>query len=155
MKKKADKAFHNGDFKKAFKLYSKTVELEPYNYDLIACQIGAAINLGQVNDEIFSKCDYLINQDEKKAQVIKSLKTFLKNYKILKFFFQGYYLKGLAFDLAFKFDHAIDLFFKSLELEKDHSKVIVKNLIKSIGYYLNLGNIEELFKLNDPDTGKF
>ncbi len=71
MKKKADKAFHNGDFKKAYKLFTKTIELEPNNYDLIACQVGAAINLGLVNDEIFSKCDFLISIDDKKAQVIK------------------------------------------------------------------------------------
>ena len=69
MKKKADKAFNIGDFRKAHKYYSKALELEPTNYGLVACQIGASINMGTINNELLASCDYLISLDPSKAQV--------------------------------------------------------------------------------------
>jgi hypothetical protein len=68
LKKKADKAFREENFEKAHKLYSKALEYDDTNYDLIACFIGAALNLGRIN-EVIEKCDYLIDLDNTRAQV--------------------------------------------------------------------------------------
>lgn len=87
------------------------------------------MNLGYL-DEVFQKSEVLIRLDEKKAQ--------------------GYYLKGIANDILFNFENAADLFLKALEHEKDHSKLIVKNLTKTIVKYLNVG---DMFQQEDSDDG--
>ncbi len=91
--------------------------------------IGTALNLGYL-DEVFSRSDYLIELDDKKAQ--------------------GYYLKGIAHDILFNFEPAIELFIKALEFEKEHAKLIIKNLTKTIAKYLNL---IDLFQFEDNDEG--
>lgn len=101
--------------------------INPGDYDILACLIGTALNLGYL-DEVFSRSDHLIQLDEKKAQ--------------------GYYLKGIANDILFNFEHATELFLKALEFEKDHSKLIVKNLTKSIAKLINVG---DYFQMEDND----
>jgi hypothetical protein len=64
------------------------------------------------------------------------------NYIVLK----GYYLKGIANDLLFKFESAIECFVKALEFERDHSNLILKNLIKTITKYLDR---DENFQFDD------
>jgi tetratricopeptide (TPR) repeat protein len=98
------------------------------DYDLIACLIGAALNLGYLN-EVIEKSEYLIQLDEHKAQ--------------------GYYLKGIANHVIFQYEDAIDLFLKALEFEKEHATLIVKNLIKTITKYLD---IEDTFQFDDEDN---
>ena len=80
---------------------------------------------------MFARSDVLIQLDDKKAQ--------------------GYYLKGIANDILFNFEHATDLFLKALEFEKDHAKLIVKNLTKTISKYIN---VTDLFQFDDNDDGK-
>lgn len=104
--------------------------IKPKDYDILACQIGTALNLGYL-DEVFTKSELLIELDPHKAQ--------------------GYYLKGIANDILFNFENAIELFLKALEYEKDHSKLIVKNLTKTIA---KLINANDLFQLEETDDGK-
>lgn len=54
---------------KAYELYNQLLLLNPKEYDIIACLIGTALNLGYL-DEVFSRTDFLIELDDKKAQVI-------------------------------------------------------------------------------------
>jgi tetratricopeptide (TPR) repeat protein len=61
-------AFVNADYKKALELYSKAVNIDEKNYELVTCMIGAALNLGNL-DLVFSKSDYLIRLAETKPQV--------------------------------------------------------------------------------------
>jgi hypothetical protein len=68
IKKKADKAFREENFEKAYILYGSAMEFDEKNYDLISCFIGAALNLGHI-DEVFEKCDLLITMDDSRAQV--------------------------------------------------------------------------------------
>ncbi len=68
LKKRADKAFKDGKFDKAYNLYSEALEVEENDYDLIACLVGAALNLGYIN-EVLDKSDFLIQLDANKAQV--------------------------------------------------------------------------------------
>lgn len=130
LKKKADRAFGDGKFTKAYSYYNQLVLMNPNEYDTLACLIGTALNLGFL-DEVFSRSDDLIALNETKAQ--------------------GYYLKGIANDILFNFEHAIDLFLKALEFEKDHAKLIVKNLTKTISKYVNAN---DFFQLEDSDEGK-
>ena len=60
-------------------------------------------------------------------------------------------MKGIANDILFNFEQAADLFLKALEYEKDHSKLIVKNLTKTIAKHINLN---EIFQLEENDEGK-
>ncbi len=131
LKRKADKAFGQGKFTKAYTYYNQLLLVCPNDYDILACQIGTALNLGYL-DEVFTKSEILIGLDEKKAQ--------------------GYYLKGIANDILFNFEKAADLFLKALEHEKRHSKLIVKNLTKTIAKYLN---VSDLFQLEDNDDGVY
>jgi len=131
LKRKADKAFGQGKFTKAYTYYNQLLLVCPNDYDILACQIGTALNLGYL-DEVFTKSEILIGLDEKKAQ--------------------GYYLKGIANDILFNFEKAADLFLKALEHEKSHSKLIVKNLTKTIAKYLN---VSDLFQLEDNDDGVY
>jgi tetratricopeptide (TPR) repeat protein len=128
LKKHGDKAFNESNFEKAYKLYSEALIFDEKDYDLIACLIGAALNLGYLN-EVIEKSDYLINLNGQKAQ--------------------GYYLKGIANHVIFRYEEAIDLFLKALEFEKEHAILIVKNLIKTITKYLD---IEETFQFDDDDN---
>ena len=68
LKKRADRAFREENFEKAYLLYGQALEYDPDNYDLISCFIGAALNLGHI-DEVLEKCDFLIQLDSSKAQV--------------------------------------------------------------------------------------
>ena len=65
---------------------------------------------------------------------------------------QGYYLKGIAHDILFNFEPAIELFLKALQFEKDHAKLIIKNLTKTIVKFLNLS---DMFQFEDNDEGIF
>ena len=66
----------------------------PDNYDLIACQAGAAINLGYI-DEVFTKCDQLIRLNGEKAQVkFWCIFESLFNYLIVIFLLKGLLFKG-------------------------------------------------------------
>ena len=72
IKKRADRAFRDENFEKAYILYAEALEFEDNNYDLISCFIGAALNLGHI-DEVLEKCDFLIKLDVSRAQVCKIL----------------------------------------------------------------------------------
>jgi len=60
-------------------------------------------------------------------------------------------LKGIAHDILFNFEPAIELFLKALEFEKDHAKLIIKNLTKTIVKFLNLSDMFQ-FEDNDEDA---
>lgn len=51
----------------------------------------------------------------------------------------------------FNFEPAIELFLKALEFERDHAKLIVKNLTKTIAKHLNLSDLFQ-FEDNDEDA---
>ena len=68
MKKKGEQAFREGKYEKAYHAYQKALTIEPKNYDLLACLIGAALNLGYL-DDVWHKSDLLIQMDDQKAQV--------------------------------------------------------------------------------------
>jgi len=68
LKRHADRAFGDGKFDKAYELYNQLLQINPKDYEIIACLIGTALNLGYL-DEVFSRSDYLIELDGKKAQV--------------------------------------------------------------------------------------
>ena len=68
IKIKADKAFKKQKFEDAYELYKQALEMDPNNYDVIACLIGTALNLGHL-DEVFEKAEYLIKLNSKRAQV--------------------------------------------------------------------------------------
>ena len=61
-------------------------------------------------------------------------------------------MKGIAHDILFNFEPSIELFIKALEFEKEHAKLIIKNLTKTIAKYLNLIDI---FQFEDNDEGIF
>lgn len=96
IKKRADRAFSEGNFEKAYELYNQALIYEPNDYDLTACLVGAALNLGLI-DEVFEKSNYLIGLDEHKAQVIYLFYLQFSNlfihFEII--FFQK--IKGLLF----------------------------------------------------------
>jgi hypothetical protein len=56
---------------------------------------------------------------------------------------KGFYLKGIANDVLLKFEPAIELFLKALTLEKEHSNIIVKNLIKTVYKYISKEDNED------------
>ncbi|CAF1133060.1 unnamed protein product, partial [Brachionus calyciflorus] len=131
LKKKADKAFKKNEFEKAYNLYNQALQFNQNDYDLNSCLTGAALNLGRI-DEVFSKTDILIDLDSSKAQ--------------------GYYLKGVAYDLIFKFDLAIDFFLKALDNEEENINIIVKNLIKTVVKFIkkdDSAQIEDPVDTND------
>ena len=68
LRSRADRAFGDGKFLKAYDLYSQILTALPEDYDTIACFVGTALNLGYL-DDVFSKSDRLIELDAKKAQV--------------------------------------------------------------------------------------
>ncbi len=74
LKKRADQAFGDGKFVKAYELYNLLLLQNPKDYDIMACLIGTALNLGYL-DEVFSRSDFLIELDKNKAQVL--LKIYL------------------------------------------------------------------------------
>ena len=59
-------------------------------------------------------------------------------------------MKGIAHDILFNFEPAIELFLKALKFEKDHAKLIIKNLTKTIVKFLNLS---DMFQFEDNDEG--
>ncbi|RNA07705.1 serine threonine- phosphatase 5-like [Brachionus plicatilis] len=130
LKVKGDEAFQKSEYEKAFNLYNQALQLESNDYDLIACLTGAALNLGMI-DEVFAKTEFLIQLDGSKAQ--------------------GYYLKGVAYDMIFKFDSAVDFFLKALDYETENTNIIVKNLIKTLVKFINKNDdaqVEESIDMN-------
>lgn len=73
LRRKGDAAFSEGKYEKAYSLYEKALTIEPKNYDLMACLIGAALNLGHLED-VWLKSELLIQMDEQKAQVNSEFK---------------------------------------------------------------------------------
>ena len=154
LKKHADKAFNESKFDKAYKFYTEALIYDENDYDIIACLIGAALNLGYLN-EVIEKSDYLIKLDPQKAQVPLSLKLISAIEKLIShcvfvlFLIKGYYLKGIANHVIFQYEAAIDLFLKALEFEREHATLILKNLIKTITKYLD---VEDSFSFDDTDS---
>lgn len=70
LKKKGDKAYRDGKYEKAYAIYQNALRLDEKNYDVMACLIGAALNLGYL-DDVWNKSELLIQMDEQKAQVRK------------------------------------------------------------------------------------
>lgn len=68
LRRKGDEAFREGKYDKAYKAYQNALAIEPKNYDLMACLIGAALNLGYLED-VWHKSELLIQMDGKRAQV--------------------------------------------------------------------------------------
>ncbi len=64
----ADKAFVEGKFKQAYDIYCQALALDENNYDIITCKIGAALNLGYI-DDVFRSSEILINISAQKPQV--------------------------------------------------------------------------------------
>jgi hypothetical protein len=72
-----------------------------------------------------------------KLVLIQTLQMLLINKIQIVFSLKGYYLKGIANDVLLKFEDAIDLFLKALVLEKEHSNIIIKNLIKTVYKFIS------------------
>lgn len=71
MKGRADRAFNKAQFAKAHDLYEQALGYDQFNYDIMACLVGAALNMGSM-DKVFDKSSLLIRWDEAKAQVDRS-----------------------------------------------------------------------------------
>ncbi len=68
MKNSADNAFLKAKYKEAYDFYQQALAMDKQNYEIITCKIGAALNLGYI-DDVFKDSELLIKLSDKKPQV--------------------------------------------------------------------------------------
>ncbi len=68
LKNTADNEFIKANYKVAYDLYNEALDIDKHNYEIITCKIGAALNMGYI-DDVFKDSELLIKLSDKKPQV--------------------------------------------------------------------------------------